>query len=180
MIADSASQEAEDFQFAVDSALLSELGEKLVSTVHVALAELVKNGYDADATEVRVGIVPDDAGAPRVTIQDDGVGMSLEDVHQYWMKIGTSNKLAAPVSRRYGRLKTGSKGIGRFACRRLGLHLRLTTCAEVRIAKARNSQYQTTEVEFHWEDFKSGVDVETVKCKGKTLVAKSGTTGTTL
>ena len=43
----------ETFQFAVDSALLGELGEKLVSTVHVALAELVKNAYDADAKEVK-------------------------------------------------------------------------------------------------------------------------------
>lgn len=47
---------AETFHFAVDSSLLGELGEKLVSTVHVALAELVKNAYDADAREVQVSI----------------------------------------------------------------------------------------------------------------------------
>ncbi|MFA5858901.1 MAG: sensor histidine kinase [Elusimicrobiota bacterium] len=38
--------------FTVDSALLSELGEKLVQSVHVALVELIKNSYDADASEV--------------------------------------------------------------------------------------------------------------------------------
>jgi hypothetical protein len=41
-------------RFTVDSALLRELGEKLVETVHIAVAELVKNCYDADATEVEI------------------------------------------------------------------------------------------------------------------------------
>ena len=41
-------------RFSVDSALLSELGEKLVESVHLALLELVKNAYDADATSVTV------------------------------------------------------------------------------------------------------------------------------
>ncbi|MEI6128403.1 MAG: hypothetical protein WCQ99_17805, partial [Pseudomonadota bacterium] len=36
--------------FSVDSMLLRELGERLVGRPHIALAELVKNSYDADAT----------------------------------------------------------------------------------------------------------------------------------
>lgn len=170
----------ESFQFAVDSALLGELGEKLVSTVHVALAELVKNGYDADATVVNVSIIPEGKGAPRVVVEDNGEGMSLDDVRRYWMKIGTSNKLAAPVSSKYGRLKTGSKGIGRFACRRLGLSLRLTTCARIQPKGSKTSRYQTTRIEFNWTDFKSGIDVESIKCSGETQIATSGATGTRL
>lgn len=170
----------EPFQFAVDSALLSELGEKLVSTVHVALAELVKNAYDADASSVKVQILSDGVGAPRVIVEDNGVGMSLEEVHRYWMKIGTSNKVLQPTSARYGRLKTGSKGIGRFACRRLGLSLKLTTCA--RLIHTRNDQtrLQTTSIEFNWTAFKPGVDVESVRCLGETGISDSGTPGTTL
>lgn len=179
-MADAVQQEEETFQFVVDSALLGELGEKLVSTVHVALAELVKNSYDADATIVHVTIEPDPTGAPRVTVRDDGVGMSLEDVRRFWMKIGTSNKLAAPVSGKFGRLKTGSKGIGRFACRRLGLRLRLTTCAETRVPNARTPRFQTTQVDFDWREFRSGIDVETVECKGTTSLARVGIPGTTL
>ena len=158
---------AETFHFAVDSSLLGELGEKLVSTVHVALAELVKNAYDADAREVQVSISPEKAGAPRVMVKDDGVGMCLEDVQRFWMKIGTSNKLLEPVSSTFGRLKTGSKGIGRFACRRLGLNLRLTTCAKVRVAKGRSHRYQTTQINFNWSDFKAGIDVDSVTCPAK-------------
>jgi hypothetical protein len=44
--------------FTVDSALLAELGEKLVESAHVALVELVKNSYDADATKVTVRFTP--------------------------------------------------------------------------------------------------------------------------
>jgi signal transduction histidine kinase len=168
------------FHFAVDSSLLGELGEKLVSTVHVALAELVKNAYDADACQVQVSISPEQSGAPRVVVKDDGVGMSLEDVRRFWMKIGTSIKLIEPVTSKFGRLKTGSKGIGRFACRRLGLHLRLTTCAEVRGTTSRSPHYQTTQIGFNWSDFKAGVDVDSVMCAGETSIAQSGNTGTEL
>jgi signal transduction histidine kinase len=170
----------ETFQFAVDSALLGELGEKLVSTVHVALAELVKNAYDADATEVKVYIRPDDGRASRVVIEDDGLGMTLDQVRQFWMKIGTSSKVVEPVSERYGRLKTGSKGVGRFACRRLGLHLVLTTRAEVKGPKPPAKSLQTTRVEFDWASFKPGIDVETVDCLGETSIGSTGRPGTTL
>jgi hypothetical protein len=50
--------EATTENFEVDSALLGEIGERLVTTPHVALSELVKNAYDADATEVFVAIMP--------------------------------------------------------------------------------------------------------------------------
>ncbi len=46
-----------ELHFTVDSALLSELGEKLVETVHIALLELVKNAYDADATCAIVAMI---------------------------------------------------------------------------------------------------------------------------
>lgn len=38
-------------EFTVDSQLLGELGERLVTRNYIALSELVKNAYDADATE---------------------------------------------------------------------------------------------------------------------------------
>ena len=172
--------ETKNFTFAVDSALLSELGEKLVSTVHVALAELVKNAYDADAKQVEVKILPDGNSAPRVVVTDDGVGMDLEEVRNFWMKIGTSNKLAQPTTPKFGRLKTGSKGVGRFACRRLGLNLKLTTCAKVRVPGQRTHTYQTTNITFEWGAFLPGIDVESVNCVGETNSSPSGKTGTIL
>jgi hypothetical protein len=52
----------EYLNFTVDSALLRELGEKLVESVHLALAELIKNSYAADATEVTVRFTQEDNG----------------------------------------------------------------------------------------------------------------------
>jgi len=46
----------DDVYFNIDSWLLLQLGEKLVTNRAVALAELVKNSYDADATHVLVSL----------------------------------------------------------------------------------------------------------------------------
>src|SRR5881397_2544636 len=93
--------------FTVDSALLSEIGEKLVETAHIALVELVKNAYDADAQAVTVRIIPQAAGGPEIHVVDDGSGMTFEQVQRYWMKIATTNKRVNAVSTRYGRPRTG-------------------------------------------------------------------------
>lgn len=172
------------FAFTVDSALLSELGEKLVSNVHVALTELVKNGYDADAKKVTVSIEPQEIRGPKIRIEDDGTGMTKGEVVNFWMKIGTANKVVAPLSRNYGRPKTGAKGIGRFCCRRLGRKLKLTTCAlltkQSRKGKAKADLYEKTSIYFDWDRFESGKDVESVKLTGKTTRSATGQVGTVL
>jgi signal transduction histidine kinase len=171
----------ETFNFAVDSALLGELGEKLVSTVHVALTELVKNAYDADASVVVVKVVPQGDKGPRILVEDDGTGMSLQQVRDYWMKIGTTNKIESPSSTRFGRRKTGSKGVGRFACRRLGLNLSLKTTAQVATdQRSSRNGYQLTTVNFDWTDFVPGTDVEDIECTGETSKTETATTGTRL
>ena len=47
-------------------------------------------------------------------VADNGTGMSVEDVKTKWMYIGTSDKEVNYTSDK-GRIKTGAKGIGRFA-----------------------------------------------------------------
>jgi len=100
----------ESATFTVDAALLRELGERLVGRSYIALAELVKNAYDADAVECRIEIHDD-----RITIADDGHGMSVPEFHDHWMRIGTTHKTEARESRSLGRSVTGSKGIGRLS-----------------------------------------------------------------
>src|ERR1700722_13772533 len=111
--------------FTVDSALLSELGEKLVESSHLALVELVKNSYDADASKVIVRFQKNTKTGPTIEIEDNGVGMNHDEVKNYWMRIATTNKVESNISKVFGRIKTGEKGIGRFCCRRLGNNLRL-------------------------------------------------------
>jgi len=155
------------FTFSVDSALLRELGEKLVSTVHVALAELVKNAYDADATEVRVSLTPSPTGGPTIIIEDNGTGMTPEEVANFWMRIGTTNKESQPTSKRFGRPRTGKKGVGRFACRRLGRRLELETIAVATTTQGIEQAVRTT-VTFDWDNFTPGTTVESIPCNGLT------------
>ena len=69
-------------QFTVDAALLRELGERLIGRAHIALAELVKNSYDADAHTCRIELEND-----RIVVTDDGHGMSKTEFINYWMRI---------------------------------------------------------------------------------------------
>ncbi|MBE3119887.1 MAG: sensor histidine kinase [Candidatus Atribacteria bacterium] len=161
--------------FSVDSALLSELGERLVETVHIALLELVKNAYDADATQVTIRIAPSGTGGPEIHVVDNGVGMTYDEVKKYWMRIATTHKRQHDVSARYGRPRTGSKGIGRFSCRRLGNRLSLMT-----VARKGDKAYERTEVTFDWKAFKPGSDLTTIECPGVRRTVAEAETGTSL
>lgn len=111
--------------FTVDSALLRELGERLVGQPHVALAELIKNSYDADARRVEVQISSD-----RIEVSDNGQGMDLSEFKRYWMRIGSPHKSSQRISRRLKRPLTGQKGIGRLAAQFLGSRLELHTASD--------------------------------------------------
>ena len=164
----------ERVNFEVDSALLSELGERLVGSVQVALMELVKNSYDADATEVTISI-NHVAGGVETRIDDNGVGMTFEQVKKYWMRIATTNKVENNTSAIYGRPKSGAKGIGRFSCRRLGSKLRLRTTA-----KTKNGGFETTEFVVDWTMFKPGTELSRISVYCERTVSKTGTAGTSL
>ena len=110
--------------FSIESRILRELGERLVKQPEVALLELIKNSYDADAASCSVTLASD-----HIEVDDDGAGMTLAQFTNGWMRIGTSAKEAIRFSPRYGRLITGEKGIGRFAVRFLGRELKLVSVA---------------------------------------------------
>src|SRR5574341_1148594 len=90
------------------------------------------------------------------------------------MSIATTNKLLHDVSKKYGRPKTGSKGIGRFCCRRLGKKLVLKTAGK------NASTIEMTEATFDWKVFKPGTKVTEINCQGKQDTTKGIKTGTTL
>jgi signal transduction histidine kinase len=113
-----------EIEFSVDSALLQELGERLVGQSHIALAELIKNSYDADATLVEVVVRPDS-----IVVSDDGHGMDFKAFRDFWMRIGSQHKdqrRGSPGGRRL----TGSKGVGRLSAQFLANRIRMTTRAE--------------------------------------------------
>lgn len=112
------------FKFSVDSALLRELGERLVGQPHIALAELVKNGYDADAANVTI-----EFGEDSITVADNGHGMSKDEFKGYWMRIGSTHKAKLGLSPKLKRPLTGSKGVGRLAGQFLARKMTIHTVA---------------------------------------------------
>ncbi|MDG6969986.1 MAG: sensor histidine kinase, partial [Nitrososphaerota archaeon] len=101
------------------------LGQESVSRASVALSELVKNAYDADATSCEVSF-EGEPGSFTLRVKDNGHGMSLSDIQTKWMVIGTNDKEYFPESPG-GRVKVGAKGIGRFAVQRLGHSVQVTS-----------------------------------------------------
>lgn len=80
----------------------------------MAIVELIKNAYDADATTCHVFI---DKDQNTLIIEDDGYGITLDEFKQKWMRIASGFKEKEQYSRILKRKLTGAKGIGRFAVR---------------------------------------------------------------
>lgn len=142
-----------ELAFTVQARLLRELGERLVRRPEVALVELIKNSYDADANECHVTISSD-----VIKVTDDGHGMTLEQFTDGWMAVGTGAKSQASTTQRYQRAITGEKGIGRFSVRFLGRELLLRTVAN---DPARGRTLLTAE--FHWPAFDAAEDLGQIK-----------------
>ena len=117
--------------------LLRLLGDQLIRDQRIAVFELLKNAYDADAIEATVTIRNvESAREASIVVQDDGAGMTFEAVHGVWLEPGTGHreiqKSEGRRSPRFGRLPMGEKGIGRFAAHKLGSEIELVTRAEGR------------------------------------------------
>lgn len=141
-------------KFTVDSQLLFELGEQLVARPSIALAELVKNAYDADATQVKVTFEDIGERGGSIVIEDNGHGMTFEEIQRGWMRIASSEKRTNTTSRKYHRSLTGAKGIGRFATRRLGKKLELQSVVEL-----PDGTKEAIGVKFDWSDFSTGTEI---------------------
>ncbi|HIK81446.1 MAG TPA: histidine kinase, partial [Planctomycetes bacterium] len=116
--------------------LLKIIGEELISDEVVAIIELVKNAYDADASRVTVDFLRTDENDAAIEIRDDGHGMNLNQLLEGWMHpAGSSKRGAGPRRTGKGRRLLGEKGVGRFAADKLGRRLeivsRATRCKEI-------------------------------------------------
>ena len=140
--------------FKVSARTAKLIGLENFSTEEGAVIELVKNTFDADADncilifdfKTKIGIVKDAEGTKveiekfdkensSIYIIDNGIGMNDKIIQNQWMTIGTDNKLYEHTTEK-GRVKTGAKGIGRFALNRLGMltdMISLPTLLEVEI-----------------------------------------------
>lgn len=141
-----------ELYFGIDARHIRQLGQELVGDRTTAVTELVKNAYDADATTVELRFIRAGRKGGMLEIEDDGNGMSLEDVQRGWMRISTNAKDVERRSPRYRRARAGRKGIGRFATETLGSKLRLRTTVA--------GEPTALVIEFDWEaDYPAGKDL---------------------
>ena len=128
-----------NLHFKTNVQIKSIIGKDLINDDNIAILELVKNSFDADAKRVDISFCnlknnddkegnkehPFSEKTSRIIIRDDGVGMDLSDIDDKWLNIAYSEKKSN--SRQYNRMMAGAKGVGRFSCDRLGHYLNLYT-----------------------------------------------------
>lgn len=151
--------------FKISAALKDLIGKELITDEFVAVFELVKNSFDANASKVEVifenNYEPDNA---RIIIKDNGKGMNYDDLKNKWLFVAYSAKRLGKENEDYrDKIKTqrvfaGAKGVGRFSCDRLGRFLNLITIKDESKPKIEN-------LVVNWEDFENADDEEFVNIK---------------
>jgi signal transduction histidine kinase len=145
----------EKISFTVDAGIINRLGLELVSKSETALAELIKNSYDADARKVDLFFIDAERINGTLVIEDTGVGMDREQLINGFMKLATTDKIHNSISDLLHRPKAGRKGIGRFSTQRLGIHLEIIT----------RSYYtnETLKLEINWENYTTDRRIEEIE-----------------
>jgi len=149
--------------------IIKTIGEDLISNDIVAILELVKNSYDANASIITIkfsgDVIEEKRGKKKIhtlkkdnasiIIEDDGTGMSLKTIKDAWMEPATINKKVKKKSFGNKRRFTGEKGVGRFASAKLSEEL-------VLITKVENDNEIVAS--FDWDNFSDDKYLDEVKC----------------
>ena len=139
--------------------LLTMLSSQLIKNNTVALTELAKNSYDADASwvQTRIGNMTNygkkglkSEDKPFVEIEDDGDGMSFETIKDSWMNPASPNKFLmrdlGNDRTRKGRIIQGEKGIGRYAVFQIGKNVEIVTRQRVGNNRGTDEITLTTDI----------------------------------
>lgn len=163
----------------IDAKLATNIGEDSVSNPIQAIIELVKNSYDADANRVTVtfqGTETQDADVReihKIIINDDGIGMTHEDIRDKFFRIGTGNKLQKTESSKYKRRVVGEKGQGHYAAKRLGEVCKIISNPENYDGREYSeSMDKTITVTLDWREFKDGMNFGEIISYGEILERK--------
>jgi hypothetical protein len=136
--------------FSISPRILAHLGEDLIKNESIALFELIKNSYDACARHCIVDFNFQNGKLQSLTIEDDGVGMSMKILKTVWLVVGTDNKKKKLEPNECGRIPLGEKGIGRLSIHKLGNKIKL-------ISKAENSK--EVELRIDWNSLYSAKNI---------------------
>ena len=159
--------EKHQLSFSTNAKLEKLIGRELITNNIIAIFELIKNSYDAFAHRATIKFenfhityadtqkkgdgnrVISDFDS-KIVIEDDGVGMSFEEVRTKWMEIGTTSKEdkfleISTEETNDKRIMNGEKGIGRFGTDKLGSLLHLVSIGD--------GGYEKTIIDIDWNQF---------------------------
>ncbi|SEB00829.1 Histidine kinase-, DNA gyrase B-, and HSP90-like ATPase [Flavobacterium gillisiae] len=165
-----------DLHFKTNVQLKSIIGKDLINDDNIAILELVKNSFDADAKQVKIKYFNlkqnDDKKVEtfsdftsRLIIQDDGIGMDITDIRDKWLNIAYSEKKSNKTQHK--RRMAGAKGVGRFSCDRLGEYLNLYS------KTANDDKYFKLSID--WKKFEiedENKEIQSIPLKYETLTPK--------
>ncbi|MFA6338635.1 MAG: TIGR02391 family protein [Candidatus Paceibacterota bacterium] len=105
----------QELKMTFDPNTIEHLGVRMYSTLPPVLAELIANSYDADAENIKLNL-KDDTADKEITIEDDGLGMSFDDINNKFLRIGRNRRDDGddPASAK-GRKAIGKKGLGKLS-----------------------------------------------------------------
>ena len=108
------------FRMQFDIGTIKHLGLQMYSTLPSVVGELVANAWDANATEVHIDIPeePIDGSVSEITICDNGLGMSDQDIREKYMIVGRDRRENEGLDESPPPLRRkimGRKGIGKFS-----------------------------------------------------------------
>ena len=141
-------------RFSIDAGVIDRLGQELVARQETAVSELVKNSFDADAELVTLTFKDSDSIGGILIIDDDGDGMTRDELVDGFMRISSTSKIHNPLSRKFKRQRAGQKGIGRFSVQRLGLCLTIVT-------QVADSDFALS-LQINWDDYQKDSNLLTI------------------
>ena len=151
------------FRFRPKARILRLLGDQLIGNPRLAIFELVKNAYDADAENVAITLSRLGTASAEITVRDDGDGMDEQTIREVWFVPGADHREKQRKAGRrtevFHRLPLGEKGLGRFAVHKLGDCITLVT-------RSRTERVERV-VSIDWEKllddrFLEGLEIEVV------------------
>lgn len=151
--------------FSVSARTAMLIGSENFSNPEGAIVELVKNAYDADSQYCYILFGNGGSADRSLYILDWGTGMNDKIIETCWMRIGTDDKLYNATTES-GRVKSGAKGIGRFALNRLGKKAEMLTFTK----DGRGYDWKV-----NWSDFdKPGTSVSEITADIEDISLKDG------
>jgi len=164
--------------------ILTLLGEELIKSPVMAIYELIKNSYDADAKEVNVYFRDiDNLENGAIIVEDNGTGLTEDVIENVWLEPGSDFR--KPVNSSTGlrevirsplfdRVPMGEKGIGRFAVHKLSRNILLISRPQLieidkktkKVIKNELADYEI-QLYINWSEFTQSKHLKDIPVKWK-------------